>query len=152
MTHVLTTSPSALQHAVSATVEALFGVCNEISPSDAQFDLAGAVGISGATTATVIVRVDDLISRRYASEMFGQSESEVTPTDIADALLELTNVLGGAAKTALDGECVLTLPWIVPVDERSTSEVESEAGHDNVVAYEIYGGTLSVSIVSERAS
>ncbi len=142
MTISLISSEAALHQAVSATVEALFGgPCNEIRPTDAQFNISAAVQITGAATATVVVRADDVISYRYAAEMFGLSTDEVSPTDVADALLELTNVLGGAAKTAIDGECVLALPFIVPL-------TDTPSGADEA-AYEIAGGTLSVAIISD---
>lgn len=48
--------------------------------------------------------------------MFGSTDIDVTDAEIADALLELTNVLGGAAKTAVGGENLLMLPGVIPVD------------------------------------
>ena len=141
----LISSEAALQQAVSATIEALFGEpCYEIRPSDAEFNIAAAVGITGSATATVIVRADDVISYRYAAEMFGLEIADVSPTDAADALLELTNVLGGAAKMAIDGECVLALPAITPLCE--TPEGAEEA------VFEIAGGTISVAIVPEGSA
>ena len=86
-----------------------------------------------------MVRVDDLLSRRYASEMFDLPEAEVSEMDVADALLELTNVLGGAAKMSIATECVLELPAVVPLDRYPVS--------DDDPAFEVSGGTISVAIV-----
>lgn len=141
MSMFLSTNHASLQHSVSTTVEALFAeTSSEIEFGSVSFTRAAAVGVTGEQTATVVVRVDDEIARRYAASMFGVGAAEVTDIDILDSLLELTNVLGGAAKTALTSDCALTLPRIVAVAELPT-EWADEA------AFAIAGGAVSVTLI-----
>jgi chemotaxis protein CheX len=45
--------------------------------------------------------------------MLGIGAEDVAEADIADALGEMANVIGGGVKSLLPGECALSLPHVV---------------------------------------
>ncbi len=82
--------------------------------ANVDFSRAATVAIIGGEQATIIIRTDEVVARYYAMLMFEQTDETLAEIDITDALLELTNVLGGAAKTLFAGECSLNLPLLLP--------------------------------------
>ena len=117
MRKALSLSRGALGTAVASAVDSLFdGEAIEIRPERDEFAFASAIGITGTHNATVVVRVNAAAARYSGAAMFGLVETDVTDRDMTDAVLEVTNVLGGAAKTAVHGENTLTLPISIPLE------------------------------------
>lgn len=118
-TDTLATFPSsdALAQVVGSTAEALLGAdactLSEHEATSIAFSRAATVAIIGEEQATIIIRTDEAVARYYAMLMFEQTDETLAEVDITDSLLELTNVLGGAAKTLFAGECSLNLPLLL---------------------------------------
>lgn len=115
----------------------------EVRPELAEFTSASAIGITGTHNATVVVRANSAATKHFGAAMFGMTEVDVTSAETTDALLELTNVLGGAAKTAVGGENMLTLPIVIPVD-LTVGDVRRA---DNVICFAVRECLVSVHVV-----
>jgi CheY-specific phosphatase CheX len=144
MSTMTSISREALGQAAEAALYALFGDPEEIRPEPELLSQAAAVGVSGAVDATVVIRVNDELITFYAATMFGVDAADVTDVDRSDALLELTNVLGGAAKTAMEGDNTLAIPFLVPL----TLIAGDIATADNVIAFAVPNGIVSLLIVN----
>ena len=89
----------------------------EVEPVDAprpESDdaIAGSVGVTGATDALISMETSADGARRFASTMFGMSDEEASDDDIADAIGELTNMVGGNIKSLLPEPSTLSLPVV----------------------------------------
>ena len=82
-------------------------------------DVTGSVSVTGAWRGHVLVGCSDGASRNAASALLGIQLDEVTDDDVADALGELANIIGGNVKSLLPEPCALSLPHV---------HVESAAG------------------------
>ncbi|HET9060562.1 MAG TPA: chemotaxis protein CheX [Acidimicrobiales bacterium] len=102
-----------------------------------QLEVGGAAGhefqaltnISGEWNGTVCVSCSRTAAMRATSVMFDIPESEVTTTDVVDAVGELVNVVGGNIKALLPGPTVLSLPNVLegePPVHMDNLELEQE--------------------------
>lgn len=145
MTETLSLSRASLGQAVAPALESLLdGEPVEVRPEPQEFVLAATVGIIGTHNATVVVRTNEAAARRFAAEMFGVPDDEASDADMSDALLELTNVLGGAAKTAIIGENTLTIPALIPVD---LTEIDVRTA-ENVISFAVHSCLVSIHVVN----
>jgi chemotaxis protein CheX len=76
-------------------------------------DISAAVSVTGAWNGHVVLECSAAASRDAAAAMLGIGADEVAESDIADALGEMANVIGGGVKSLLPGECALSLPHVV---------------------------------------
>ena len=98
--------------------ESLLGM--EIEPSDASGNsfsdskrtVTGFVNIGGAWQGTILLEVSDTLSQQFAATMLGISPDEVSEQDVADALGELTNMVGGNIKSLLPAPSNLSIPSV----------------------------------------
>lgn len=84
--------------------------------------LAGSIAIDGAWRGGVTLSCPQALARRVAEVIFGLEDAEAaepTPSQMADALAELTNMTGGNLKALLPEPCVLSLPSISTPEEAS---------------------------------
>lgn len=79
------------------------------------------IEISGAWDGLVSVRASEQFLTHAASLMFNCPAGDVCEMDRADALTELTNMLGGTVKCLLPETCDLSLPSIL-LDESIDEE------------------------------
>lgn len=91
----------------------------KVEPIDIAIDLdsadsavAGSVGVSGATDCLISMEMQEQAARSVAAAMFGLEASEVSDDDIADAVGELTNMVGGNIKSLLPEPSTLSLPVV----------------------------------------
>lgn len=75
--------------------------------------VAGVVHISGATTGAVTVELAVALADRVAASMFRLTDRRPTRDEKADAVGELTNMVGGSLKGLMDGPSHLSLPAVV---------------------------------------
>jgi chemotaxis protein CheX len=73
---------------------------------------AGYVDISGGWHGRVVVETTDDGAVAIASSMFDAAPDTLGPADLADAVGELANIVGGSVKSCIDGESRLSLPAI----------------------------------------
>jgi chemotaxis protein CheX len=74
--------------------------------------LTGCVSITGAWEGAVTLDCSAQLARKLAAVMMRQEPEQTSCDDIADALGELTNILGGNVKRLLPGPSRLTLPAV----------------------------------------
>ncbi len=142
MTTSILLNQSTFATAIAATLGSLFAdECYEIPASPMPYSRSVAIGVVGGVNASVVVRVDGVVSRAYPAAMFGLPESDVSEVNINDALLELTNVLGGAAKSTLNAGCSLALPEAVELDA-------SWPGTEGDVTLAVGSGFVNVRVVT----
>ncbi|MBL8749035.1 MAG: chemotaxis protein CheX [Planctomycetes bacterium] len=72
-----------------------------------------AVAIRGSWSGRVVVAATDAVLRSTVASMCHVHPHECGESDLTDALLELTNVLGGSVKSLLPEDCRLGLPEIL---------------------------------------
>jgi hypothetical protein len=77
---------------------------------------AGYVDISGGWHGRVVVETTDDGAVAIASSMFDAEPDTLGPADLADAVGELANIVGGSVKSCIDGESRLSLPATVRTD------------------------------------
>lgn len=71
---------------------------------------SAAIDIHGPWSGRVVVATTDAVLRATVSSMCLVHPHECRVSDLSDALLELTNMLGGSVKALLPDECRLGLP------------------------------------------
>lgn len=72
----------------------------------------GCVQISGQWQGAVLVQGTCRLERILASVFFDIGESEVTDTDIRDAIAEITNMIGGNIKGQVPSPSFLSIPSV----------------------------------------
>lgn len=84
------------------------------SPEDGAGDahVTGSVTITGAADCVVALQLSRTASRTFASAMFGMEPDEVGDDEVADAIGELTNMVGGNVKSLLPEPSWLSLPAV----------------------------------------
>lgn len=80
-------------------------------PSDGP-SVAGSVGVSGASDCLISMELSETTAKSVAASMFGLAADEVGDEDIADAVGELTNMVGGNIKSLLPEPSTLSLPVV----------------------------------------
>jgi chemotaxis protein CheX len=83
-----------------------------VPATDVVVDVTGSVSVTGAWRGPVLVGCSDGASRNAAAALLGIELDEVTDDDVADALGELANIIGGNVKSLLPEPCALSLPHV----------------------------------------
>lgn len=129
---------------VQGVWDAMLGLEIELVPglSGAVDDLVtGSVTVTGATDCVVALQLRPEGAWAFAAAMFGMPTDEVTEDEVADAVGELTNMVGGNIKSLLPEPSLLSLPTVsrgAPVRVRvpggsARSEVSLLSGEEVVV-------------------
>jgi chemotaxis protein CheX len=66
-----------------------------------KFDISGIIGLTGNAIGTVVLSLSEEVALRAASHMLMCDCTEIN-ADVIDAVGELTNMVAGAAKSALE--------------------------------------------------
>ncbi len=86
----------------------------EVEPADPTLRyLIGSVTITGGWDAAVMVQIPVPFAIRLAATMFGFEETEIGDAEVADALGEMANMVGGNVKGMLPGDSSLSLPTVL---------------------------------------
>jgi chemotaxis protein CheX len=72
----------------------------------------GRVAVTGAWRGTVLLACPTDLARTAAAAMFDRPAERLTDDEVADALGELTNMIGGNLKSLLPGPSRLSLPSV----------------------------------------
>ncbi|WP_432830454.1 chemotaxis protein CheX [Dactylosporangium sp. CA-092794] len=75
-------------------------------------DVTASVSVTGAWRGHVLVSCSDQAAKNVAAALLGIEFEEVAEEDIADALGELANIIGGNVKSLLPEPCALSLPHV----------------------------------------
>lgn len=84
----------------------------------------GSILITGAWNGTVMLQVDEEHATNIASIIFQKEREELVYEEIADAIGEMTNILGGNIKALFPHPCSLGLPLVVKGSEARFLEKE----------------------------
>ncbi|HYO18709.1 MAG TPA: chemotaxis protein CheX [Dermatophilaceae bacterium] len=74
--------------------------------------VAGSVSVSGGADAQIGMEMSETAARDFAGLMFALDGADVSDDDIADAVGELTNMVGGNIKSLIAGSSTLSLPVV----------------------------------------
>jgi chemotaxis protein CheX len=111
--------------------------------------VAGSVSITGSWSGHVVVEVSLEAARRIAAELLGLAEDELEDSDVADAVGELANVVGGNIKSLLPPPNALSLPVVAWGGAALLAWPDVE---DSVLAELSWGGEpLTVTVWTARA-
>ena len=103
-------------------------------------DHFASIKISGDKNALIEVATCKSASNSITQTMFG-TEGEADEEEIADAVSEIANMIGGNIKGALDCDCNLSIPCF-----SSERNLESQEGETH--AFSVGQGTMQVTLVS----
>lgn len=76
-------------------------------------EVSAAVAVTGVWQGHIVVSCSMAAARKIGSLLLEMPLAEVTESDVADALGELANIIGGNVKGLLPGPCALSLPYLV---------------------------------------
>jgi chemotaxis protein CheX len=74
--------------------------------------IVGSVAVTGEWRGSVLLACPTQLARTAASAMFDVPAEELTDDEVADALGELTNMIGGNVKSLLPGPGRLSMPEV----------------------------------------
>ncbi|GAA3290004.1 MULTISPECIES: chemotaxis protein CheX [Dactylosporangium] len=75
-------------------------------------DVTASVSVTGAWRGHVLVSCSEAAAKHVAAALLGIEFEEVAEEDVADALGELANIIGGNVKSLLPEPCALSLPHV----------------------------------------
>jgi chemotaxis protein CheX len=75
-------------------------------------DVTASVSVTGAWRGHVLVSCSEAAAKNVAAALLGIEFDDVTEEDVADALGELANIIGGNIKSLLPEPCALSLPHV----------------------------------------
>jgi chemotaxis protein CheX len=75
-------------------------------------DVTASVSVTGAWRGHVLVSCSDAASKHVGGALMGIDFDDVSEEDVADALGELANIIGGNVKSLLPEPCALSLPHV----------------------------------------
>jgi chemotaxis protein CheX len=81
--------------------------------ADGALEVSATVSVTGGWRGHVVVECSAQAAREVAAALMGIEATEVTGEDLADALGELANVIGGNVKSLLPSPSALSLPHVV---------------------------------------
>jgi chemotaxis protein CheX len=81
-------------------------------PAQGDLAVAASVSITGGWEGHVVFCCSDAASRTAAAQLLMMGEDELADADVADAVGELANMIGGNVKSLLPGPSALTLPLV----------------------------------------
>lgn len=83
------------------------------SPFDAKGVWSSSVTVTGGWHGVVTVELDEAVAQQLSARMLALPDDEaVADVDIADAVGELVNMVGGNVKSLMPGPSVLSLPAV----------------------------------------
>ncbi len=102
------------------------------APFEAEGVWCSAVSISGGWTGTVTVELSDKVAIDLTRLMLGEDDADavMSDEDIADAVGELVNMVGGNIKSLMPGPSSLTLPIVAAGRAAHSSETVEVARLD----------------------
>lgn len=106
--------------------------------------LVGCVHIRGAWHGTVVLHSTAPLARHLTGMIFRIDPAAASPSDIVDALGELTNMTGGNVKALMPEPCTLSLPIVVPTVEHGRQVAGATLIGE--VAYECLGEPFRVCV------
>lgn len=116
----------------------------ECAPARASEGFSATISIAGPWTATLEATLSEPLARRFAAAMLSDDPASFSTDDLADALGELANIVGGNVKGLLDDSLdpQLSLPTVTTsLDEVPGGELVMSCGFDwlgDVMTWSVY--------------
>lgn len=108
---------------------------------------SAATSVTGAWNGVVTVEIPDLVAQTATERMLGLTPDEVLSTeDVADAVGELVNMIGGNVKSLMPGPSALSLPLVARGTIASPSDLTEVSHLDLTWA----GSPLRVTVLARR--
>jgi chemotaxis protein CheX len=98
---------------LNPTGDQLAGQLHPPSSTTRADEVSAAVAVTGAWQGHVVVSCSMAAAREITALLLEISMADVSESDVADALGELANIIGGNVKGLLPGPCALSLPYLV---------------------------------------
>jgi chemotaxis protein CheX len=98
---------------LNPSADPLVGQLHPPSSTTRADEVSAAVAVTGAWRGHVVVSCSMAAAREIGSLLLEIPQPEVSESDVADALGELANIIGGNVKGLLPGPCALSLPYLV---------------------------------------
>lgn len=108
-----TLTDSLLQDAVGDVLTGLLGDALDDHAAATVPTYVASVTLDGEFDGLLAVRCTEVTARRLAAVMFAQAPEELDAADVADAMGEVANQVGGVVKTLVPGPTQLGLPVVV---------------------------------------
>lgn len=101
------------------------------TPSAPAYAVACRISIQEAEGAQsdLLIRADASFAKHFAQNLFGKPAEDVDEEEIADALRELANTVGGNLKGVLEAETSLSIPEMVPDVHSCRADVVTRSGY-----------------------
>ncbi len=109
-------------------------------------ELAASIQISGDHNAVIEVSTCQLAGRNLSIAMFGIAPEDSDIEEIADAISEIVNIIGGNIKGMLEGECQLSIPCF---NNHDLSDFHEDSKH---ISFDVDGGVMNISFRSLETS
>ncbi|GAB4010144.1 chemotaxis protein CheX [Nocardioides ultimimeridianus] len=101
------------------------------TPFDAPGTWSAAVSVSGEWQGTITVELSADIAARLTAQMLALPPGEdAADADLADAVGELVNMVGGNVKSLMPGPSVLSLPMVAAGRAAHSSELAEAVRYD----------------------
>ncbi|MHB1139546.1 MAG: chemotaxis protein CheX [Microthrixaceae bacterium] len=110
---MITLTDSLLQDAVGDVLTGLLGDALDDHAAATVPTYVASVTLGGEFEGLLAVRCTDDTARRLAAIMFDQAPDELDAADVADAMGEVANQVGGVVKTLVPSPTQLGLPVVV---------------------------------------
>ena len=108
---------------------------------------AAVIHVHGSWEGTVVLHAASDLAAAVAGAMFACDPAELSEEEIADALGEVVNMLGGSVKAVVDGPASLSLPTVI-----AGAEMVTLPGSTTLNAVSLASGHLPLSVhVLQRA-
>jgi chemotaxis protein CheX len=98
---------------LNPTGDELAGQLRPPSATTATDEVSAAVAVTGAWQGHIVVSCSMAAAREISALLLEIPLPEVSESDVADALGELANIIGGNVKGLLPRPCALSLPYLV---------------------------------------
>ncbi len=122
----------------------------EDPPADKERGAMSCVHVTGDWDGSVILEVSPQLSRRATAAMFDIPADEVSDDEMADALGELANIVGGSVKGLMTGSCRLSLPTVALGSDARMVVPGADLVHR--IVFDVDGEHLQVALWRRRPS
>ena len=112
--------------------------------------MLGTVGLSGAWTGHIDVRLDERLTQQATAAMLMQPLETVVEADALDAAKEIANMIAGAIKSSLPRPCAMTVPVSAVESESYCGQMRNK--YSVAVAFHHDAGDIMVSVVMHLPS
>jgi two-component system chemotaxis response regulator CheY len=106
-----------------------------------------SIQITGRWNGSVRISCSIALARRIAASMFAKEEAEVADDELADAVGEFTNIVGGNVKALFPGPCSLSLPGVSGLGEFGTTLPPQSVPTEGVKVREVQLAWMSEPLV-----